>query len=228
MHSPKRVTERVMAANRMNAKKSTGPKTARGKEASSQGAVRHGLLSKVLRFENDEEKAEYNSLLADLVRELQPQNSIEAILIEEIAVNYCKLQRALGWELASVRARSRATRSLIGLLTGSSMLHSEEKPPLFDEVRDGLDRTSAGWDCEVHLDMNRAAEHSEDSLQLAERSFKDEDRSQRMGSGDEKTNRSRTSVKLSSSLPTVLRYEVMIKRDLYRAMEQLRKLRAED
>ena len=36
-------TERQLAANRANAKKSTGPKTAMGKLRSSQNAYRHGL-----------------------------------------------------------------------------------------------------------------------------------------------------------------------------------------
>ena len=36
-------TERQIAANRANAKRSTGPKTARGKMVSSRNAYRHGL-----------------------------------------------------------------------------------------------------------------------------------------------------------------------------------------
>jgi hypothetical protein len=36
-------TERQIAANRANAKKSTGPKTAAGKQRSSRNAFRHGL-----------------------------------------------------------------------------------------------------------------------------------------------------------------------------------------
>jgi hypothetical protein len=36
-------TEKQIAANRANAQRSTGPKTARGKTASSRNAFRHGL-----------------------------------------------------------------------------------------------------------------------------------------------------------------------------------------
>src|ERR1700722_3566152 len=36
-------TERQIAANRANAKRSTGPKTAAGKQRSSRNAFRHGL-----------------------------------------------------------------------------------------------------------------------------------------------------------------------------------------
>jgi hypothetical protein len=38
-------TERQLAANRANAKRSTGPKTSAGRCASSRNAVRHGLAS---------------------------------------------------------------------------------------------------------------------------------------------------------------------------------------
>ena len=38
-------TEKQIAANRANAKRSTGPITEKGKQASSQNALRHGQLS---------------------------------------------------------------------------------------------------------------------------------------------------------------------------------------
>ena len=38
-------TERQIAANRTNAKRSTGPKTVGGRQASSRNALRHGLCS---------------------------------------------------------------------------------------------------------------------------------------------------------------------------------------
>jgi hypothetical protein len=38
-------TEKQIAANRANAKRSTGPKTKRGRRASSSNALRHGLSS---------------------------------------------------------------------------------------------------------------------------------------------------------------------------------------
>ena len=40
-------TERQIAANRRNAKKSTGPRSAGGRKRSSQNALRHGLSSRI-------------------------------------------------------------------------------------------------------------------------------------------------------------------------------------
>jgi len=45
---PRRVSERKLKANRENAKKSTGPRTARGKAFSRRNAVKHGLCAKDL------------------------------------------------------------------------------------------------------------------------------------------------------------------------------------
>ena len=39
-------TEKQIQANRNNAKKSTGPRTEQGKAASSQNALKHGLLAR--------------------------------------------------------------------------------------------------------------------------------------------------------------------------------------
>jgi hypothetical protein len=47
------VSEARLHANRENAKKSTGPKTAQGKAYSSRNALTHGLLAKTVLFRPD-------------------------------------------------------------------------------------------------------------------------------------------------------------------------------
>ncbi len=51
----KPISDARLRANRQNAKKSTGPKTARGKGYSRRNAVKHGLLLKRLLFSDDGE-----------------------------------------------------------------------------------------------------------------------------------------------------------------------------
>ena len=71
-------TKAQIAANRRNAKKSTGPKTAEGKAASCMNALRHGLRAEkaVLPNENEEEYAKIHMGLQDLY---QPQTLISRL-----------------------------------------------------------------------------------------------------------------------------------------------------
>lgn len=48
------MSQKQAEANRRNARMSTGPKTAAGKEVVSRTAVRHGLLSSAVYFGEDE------------------------------------------------------------------------------------------------------------------------------------------------------------------------------
>jgi hypothetical protein len=90
-------TTRQIQANRANAKRSTGPVTEAGKQASSQNATRHGLLSGCLVLKS-ESREKWEELLASLVTEFQPSTPNELILVEIMAaarwrqVRTCMLQ----------------------------------------------------------------------------------------------------------------------------------------
>jgi hypothetical protein len=79
-------TERQIAANRANAKRSTGPVTDAGKQASSQNAIHHGLLSHSCIILKGEKADRFDALLASLVEEFQPTTPNEHMLIETMAV----------------------------------------------------------------------------------------------------------------------------------------------
>ena len=103
---PKRVTNRQINANRRNARKSTGPKTAEGKRRSSRNALKHGLLAReVVIREGDgaETQADFDALLADLCDELRPKGIIEETLVERIATCYWRLRRAQRYEVGAIR-----------------------------------------------------------------------------------------------------------------------------
>jgi len=82
-----------IAANRANAKKSTGPRTAAGKAVSSRNNMRHGLTAKQLLLDT-EDPAQYEALRQDLIDSYRPANGAELMLVEEIAQNFFRLQRA--------------------------------------------------------------------------------------------------------------------------------------
>jgi hypothetical protein len=72
------------AANRRNAEKSTGPRTAQGKEKSKFNAVKHGQTARSALLPG-EDPAALNALRETLLDDLQPRNSLEATLIVRIA-----------------------------------------------------------------------------------------------------------------------------------------------
>jgi hypothetical protein len=80
--------------NRANSLHSTGPRTPTGKLASSRNSLKHGLASGQLIIPG-EDPAEFDSLLQSLLDEHQPANTIEEMLIHEMAQSFWLTQRAL-------------------------------------------------------------------------------------------------------------------------------------
>jgi hypothetical protein len=83
-----------IAANRANAKKSTGPKTSHGKAMSSWNSTRHGLLSNRLPLLYGRSKKQFNRLLRSLQQDLEPVGTLEEVLVEKIAQQYWRLSVA--------------------------------------------------------------------------------------------------------------------------------------
>lgn len=100
------VSERKLKANRENAKKSTGPKTARGKAYSRRNALKHGVCAKKLFLDfmvQRENSEDYRNLLDGLRRELKPQGTAEEYEVESIAQCYWREQRVGRRENAEVK-----------------------------------------------------------------------------------------------------------------------------
>lgn len=87
-----------LAANRRNAKKSTGPRTVQGRAVSKMNALKHGILSKevLVGGENGCESArEFTALHRRFVEDLQPDGPIEEMLVDQIVTAHWRLRRAL-------------------------------------------------------------------------------------------------------------------------------------
>ncbi len=68
-------SSRKVETNRRNALKSTGPKTAAGKERVSQNATKHGFYSKwllVKHQDGEESQAEYDKFYSEIAEYFQP------------------------------------------------------------------------------------------------------------------------------------------------------------
>ena len=81
-------TDKQRKANRENAKKSTGPRTAEGKARSSQ----NGLLARDAVMA-DEDSADYDRLLQEFEHYLFPKNVLEFVLVRQIADAEWRLRR---------------------------------------------------------------------------------------------------------------------------------------
>jgi hypothetical protein len=94
------VSQRKLNANQENSKKSTGPKTPRGKSYSRRNALKHGLFAKQVEdFQNlGETKAEYGDLLRSLCQQYQPVGRAEELEVERIAVCWWRLMRVWRFE----------------------------------------------------------------------------------------------------------------------------------
>lgn len=205
-------SDAVMAANRENSQKSTGPKTESGKQNVRHNALKHGLLAKRLKFKDAEEQAEFHKLVQELDAEIRPLGVVHKLLVEEVAICCWKLQIAHGLEMQDLYNRRKATKAIMRAVARSC---DRKDAPLFVND-DGTDSAAQmGWDCE-ELTVQTCVATVE-----SEHSGLGSDRAE--GNSDQ----ARITAKLSTSFSTILRYEASLKRDLYRALAALREYHTE-
>jgi len=84
--------DQQIAANRLNAQRSTGPRTPAGKARVSSNALKHGLTGRdvVLPGENPDD---FDSFRAGLLTSLDPQGELEGALAEKIVADFWRLRR---------------------------------------------------------------------------------------------------------------------------------------
>ena len=87
-------TARQRRANRLNAQRSTGPKSAQGKARASMNALRHGLRAEIPVLPG-EDAGELERLRLETLEKLDPDGALETALAERAAM--------LTWRLARTR-----------------------------------------------------------------------------------------------------------------------------
>ncbi len=102
-------TNNQIRANRENAEKSTGPRTAAGKTRSSKNALKHGLLSQDAVLPG-EDPADFDCQLTALEDWVSPRNPLEREICRQITDASWRMQRLSRIETAIITANINHTR----------------------------------------------------------------------------------------------------------------------
>ena len=130
------VTEAQLKANRQNAKKSTGPKTAAGKAKSSQNAMTFGILS-ANPLLSDEDPEELSELTNNLISSFRPADQIEAALVDRIIYAIWRQRRLQKAETAQIEL-ARLPQSLM-LEVNTSMMWDPKKWRSANDLREATE-----------------------------------------------------------------------------------------
>ena len=221
MKIKKSISDDVRKANRVNAQSSTGPRTERGKSNSSHNALRHGILARKLLLETHEQRAEFRELRHACKKEFSPKGLLERFFMDEIAIIFWKLGITEALQAQELLRRQELADDV------GSIFHNDLKLPISGHDLP-LDR---GWDCERLV--VRAVSGEDTSNSSASRgpavvqnqvinAFQNSQNSNRQEVGHLEFE-----AVLGNSLANMTRYQSALKRDLYRAIETLRKIQAE-
>ena len=86
------ITKKQLQANRNNARLSTGPKTAEGRNRSRLNALRHGITGQVTTM-TEEDRAARDKFSEALIRSLAPEGAMETQLAQRVATDSWRLNR---------------------------------------------------------------------------------------------------------------------------------------
>ena len=102
-------TEKQFAANRQNAKKSTGPRSEDGKRRSRRNAFRHGLSAETV-LDVVERAADYEALEAAIHADYRPRSNFELELVARLVSLLWRLRRAIAIESGLLNFEAKSSR----------------------------------------------------------------------------------------------------------------------
>lgn len=192
-------SDRQARANRENALRSTGPRSAAGKDTAKMNALRHGLRAETLVLPN-EDPAEFDQFQQALIGELAPGGELEAVLVERIVVLAWRLRR-----VGQIEARvfvycdqSQVARAARGKVQS-----------IRNRLQDQLKARS------VLPEDQQACRQAFLEAEQAERQAEASRPTQAAAFGDE-----------NNLLANVTRYETTLERSLFKALHELERLQA--
>ena len=140
-------TDKQIAANQLNALKSTGPKTPEGRAAVRLNGVKHGLYAETLVLPGESE-SDFTSLLESYEAEHQPATPTEEALVQQLTMAMWRLRRLYHAEAALFAkerkyfAKLNSEKQLDGhTLTGMAINANQDTVSTFRRQEASLERT---------------------------------------------------------------------------------------
>lgn len=169
----KTMSLKQLAANRANARKSTGPKTSHGKALSKLNALKHGILSRevLVRGRNyQESRHELTQLHQRFWDELQPVGPVEEMLVDQIVTAHWRLRRALTAESGEIalsvdEGQWQRSRGVHPQVQWAKWGVFGDPVPCMEESALG-NRLLESWLREVRAAVERAGELTEAAIQI--------------------------------------------------------------
>jgi hypothetical protein len=124
---------RQIEANRRNALKSTGPKTAAGKEISRRNAVRHGLTAETV-ISALEDVEDYRAFEAAITADYDAQSAVERELVLRLASILWRLRRATTMETGLFEIQAEHLRDY----RQTCQLHPDSRDVIHAAFREGV------------------------------------------------------------------------------------------
>ncbi len=106
------LTQSRLAANRRNAARSTGPRTAEGKARVARNAVKHGFFAAIQRW-SPEQHRDYADLLEGLRNDFKPASGLEEVCIATMAESWVRMASVMRYEnVAALEYHQRKDREI--------------------------------------------------------------------------------------------------------------------
>ena len=196
-------SDKQLEANRLNAQKSTGPRTDEGKAIAKLNALRHGLLAQDVVLPGENESA-FDALYEQLREEFSPQGELEFRLVERIATSCWRLRR-IGKVEAGIFEMQRSEADLQRAKSAET-LRREENSIIYGHEEWAAARDEKSYQ-ESLMRVEEARNLRQEDLLTVGLAFIKDSRG-------------------VNAFSKLSRYEVGIERSLYRAIQELERLQA--
>jgi hypothetical protein len=214
-------SEAQIEANRENAKKSTGPRTQEGKDASRRNALRHGLAAEHISI-FDEDPDDFARFHATMLEALMPLGEDERMLADRVVMGNWRLRRVWRMQAAAMNEGALAIARSRGRAALKRQLQSEleAEPPQWPEQKPSgkpVIRGERATPAELAADVVRGL--SDEQVEALAVSGDDAPTEREPTLPD-------TLVWPERAMASLSRYEASIERGIDRASKSLRELQA--